>query len=119
MDAFGHAEAHRIAAEAGSQLETHAIGDRAIDEVLDSYAAVIQQLGLKDHRFRMVHAGISTPSVQRRLRELNIVVDGNPPFVYSIGSWFLKYGAERVRWAYPAKSYIENGIVEVAGSMFR
>jgi hypothetical protein len=109
-------KAHRIAAEAGWQLETHAIGDRAIDEVLDSYAAVIQQLGLKDHRFRIVHAGISTPSVQRRLRELNIVVDGNPPFVYWIGSWFLKYGAERVRWAYPAKSYIENGIVEAAGS---
>ncbi|HTR26103.1 MAG TPA: amidohydrolase [Terriglobales bacterium] len=109
-------KAHRIAAEAGWQLETHAIGDRAIDEVLDSYAAVIQQLGLKDHRFRIVHAGISTPAVQRRMRELNVVVDGNPPFVYWIGSWFAKYGPERVRWAYPAKSYIENGVVEAAGS---
>ncbi len=109
-------KAHRIAAEAGWQLETHAIGDRAIDEVLDSYAAVIRQLGLKDHRFRIVHAGISTPAVQKRLRDLNVVVDGNPPFVYWIGSWFLKYGPGRVRWAYPAKSYIENGIVEAAGS---
>ena len=109
-------KAHRIAAEAGWQLETHAIGDRAIDEVLDSYAAVIQQLRLKDHRFRIVHAGISTPAVQRRMRELNVVVDGNPPFVYWIGSWFAKYGPERVRWAYPAKSYIENGVVEAAGS---
>src|SRR5208283_2203740 len=78
-------KAHSIAAGAGWQLETHAIGDRAIDEVLDSYAAVIQQLGLKDHRFRIVHAGISTPAVQKRLRELNVLVDGNPPFVYWIG----------------------------------
>jgi hypothetical protein len=109
-------KAHLTAAAAGWQLETHAIGDRAIDEVLDSYAAVIQQLGLKDHRFRIVHAGISTPAVQKRMRELNVVVDGNPPFVYWIGSWFGKYGADRVRWAYPAKSYIENGIVEAAGS---
>jgi predicted amidohydrolase YtcJ len=109
-------KAHLIAARAGWQLETHAIGDRAIDEVLDSYATVIQQLSLKDHRFRIVHAGISTPAVQKRLRELNVVVDGNPPFVYWIGSWFAKYGAERVRWSYPAKSYIENGIVEAAGS---
>jgi predicted amidohydrolase YtcJ len=77
---------------------------------------VIQQLGLKDHRFRIVHAGISTPAVQKRLRELNVLVDGNPPFVYWIGSWFLKYGPERVRWSYPAKSYIENGIIEAAGS---
>jgi predicted amidohydrolase YtcJ len=109
-------KAQLIAAGSGWQLETHAIGDRAIDEVLDSYAAVIRQLGLKDHRFRIVHAGISTPAVQKRMRELNVVVDGNPPFVYWIGSWFAKYGPERVRWSYPAKSYVENGIIEAAGS---
>ncbi len=107
---------HVIAAAAGWQLETHAIGDRAIDEVLDSYAAVIQQLGLKDHRFRIVHAGISTPGLQKRMRELDVVIDGNPPFVYWIGSWFAKYGPDRVRWSYPARSYLENGIVEAAGS---
>jgi predicted amidohydrolase YtcJ len=109
-------KAHLLAAGAGWQLETHAIGDRAIDEVLDSYAAVIKQLGLKDARFRIVHAGISTPAVQKRMHELNVVIDGNPPFVYWIGSWFQKYGTERVRWSYPAKSYIENGIIEAAGS---
>jgi predicted amidohydrolase YtcJ len=109
-------KAHMLAARAGWQLETHAIGDRAIDEVLDSYAAVIRELHLDDHRFRIVHAGISTPTIQKRLRELNVVVDGNPPFVYWIGSWFAKYGPERVRWAYPAKSYIDNGVIEAAGS---
>jgi predicted amidohydrolase YtcJ len=109
-------KAHLTAAAAGWQLETHAIGDRAMDEVLDSYAAVIQQLGLKDPRFRIVHAGISTPAIQKRMQALHVVVDGNPPFVYWIGSWFLKYGPERVRWSYPAKSYIDNGIIEAAGS---
>jgi predicted amidohydrolase YtcJ len=109
-------KAHLIAAAAGWQLETHAIGDRAIDEVLDSYARVTKQLGLKDPRFRIVHAGISTPAIQKRLKELHVLVDGNPPFVYWIGSWFKKYGSERVRWSYPAKSYIENEIIEAAGS---
>lgn len=109
-------KAHLIAAAAGWQLETHAIGDRAIDQVLDSYARVISQLGLKDPRFRIVHGGISTPAVQKRMRQLNVIVDGNPPFVYWIGSWFTKYGPGRVRWSYPAKSYIENGVIEAAGS---
>lgn len=109
-------KAHLIAARTGWQLETHAIGDRAIDEVLDSYAATIKSLGLTDARFRIVHAGISTPAIQARLKELHVLVDGNPPFVYWIGSWFKKYGPERVRWCYPAKSYIENGIIEGAGS---
>jgi predicted amidohydrolase YtcJ len=103
-------------AKAGWQLETHAIGDRAIDETLDSYAAVMQKLGLEDPRLRIVHCGISTPAIQKRLKELHVLVDGNPPFIYWIGSWFTKYGPERVRWAYPAKSYIENGIIEGAGS---
>jgi predicted amidohydrolase YtcJ len=109
-------KAQLIAAAAGWQLETHAIGDRAIDQVLDSYAKVTSQLGLKDLRFRIVHGGISTPAVQKRMRQLNVIVDGNPPFVYRIGGWFTKYGPDRVRWSYPAKSYIENGIIEAAGS---
>lgn len=109
-------KAHLTAAQAGWQLETHAIGDRAIDEVLDSYAYVMKTLNLHDPRFRIVHAGISTPAIQKRLAELHVLVDGNPPFVYWIGSWFQKYGPERVRWCYPAKSYIENGIIEGAGS---
>ena len=108
--------AHLIAARAGWQLETHAIGDRAMDEVMDSYSSVQEELRLRDPRFRIVHAGISTPAIQKRMRELKIVVDGNPPFIYWIGSWFKKYGPARVRWSYPARSYIENGIVEAAGS---
>ncbi len=109
-------KAHLIAAQAGWQLETHAIGDRAIDEVLDSYAATQKALNLTDPRFRIVHCGISTPAIQKRLKEQHVVVDGNPPFVYWIGSWFKKYGPERVRWSYPGKSYLENGIIEAAGS---
>jgi predicted amidohydrolase YtcJ len=109
-------KAQTIAAKAGWQLETHAIGDRAIDETLDSYAAVEKKLQLRDPRFRIVHCGISTPAIRKRLKELNVLVDGNPPFIYWIGSWFFKYGPERVRWAYPAKSYIDDGIIEGAGS---
>ncbi len=109
-------KAQRLLAAAGWQLATHAIGDRAIDQVLDSYAAAMQALGLHEPRFRIIHCGISTPAIQKRLRELHVVVDGNPAFVYWIGSWFQKYGPERVRWSYPGKSYLENGIVLAAGS---
>lgn len=108
--------AHQILAAAGWQLVTHAIGDRAIDQVLNSYAATLKALGLREPRFRIAHCGVSTPAIQKRLRELHVVVDGNPAFVYWIGSWFLKYGPERARWSYPGKSYVENGVIEAAGS---
>ena len=109
-------KAQHILAGAGWQLETHAIGDRAMDEVLDSYQSVMKDLGLKEPRFRIVHAGLSTPPIQKRLRELHALVDGNPAFVYWLGAFFPKYGAQRVRWTYPAKSYIENRIVAAGTS---
>ncbi len=84
--------------------------------MLDSYERLVGELKLKDPRFRIAHCGISTPAVLNRLRELGVLVDGNPAFVYWIGSWFLKYGPERVRWSYPGKSYFDNGIVVGAGS---
>ncbi len=108
--------AHRVLAAAGWQLATHAIGDRAIDQVLDSYAATMQALNLREPRFRIVHCGVSTPAVQKRLRELHVSADGNPPFLYFISAWFSKYGAERVRWSYPGKSYLQNGVMVGAGS---
>jgi predicted amidohydrolase YtcJ len=109
-------KAHRILAGAGWQLVTHAIGDRAMDAVLDSYAATVKSLKLSDPRFRIVHGGISTPAIQKRLKEQGVIVDGNPAFVYWIGSWFKKYGPERVRWCYPGKSFVANGIIAGAGS---
>jgi hypothetical protein len=109
-------KAQRILAAAGWQLETHVQGDRGIDVVLDSYAAVIKELNLSDHRFRIVHGGISTPAIQKRIRDLHVLVDSNPPFIYWLGSFFTRYGSERLRWIYPLRSYFDNGIVAGAGS---
>jgi hypothetical protein len=109
-------KAHRMLAKAGWQLSTHAIGDRAIDEVITSYATVTKELELKDPRFRIIHSGISTPAILKRLRDEHVLVDGDPAFIYWIGSWFKKYGPERERWAYPGKSYFDYGIVAAAGT---
>jgi len=107
---------HKLLAAHGWQIATHTIGDRAIDQVLDSYAAVTAELHPRDPRFRIVHCGISTPAIQKRLREMNVLVDGNPPFLYFISKWFERYGAERARWSYPGKSYVENSIIAGGGS---
>jgi predicted amidohydrolase YtcJ len=76
----------------------------------------MKDLGLPEPRFRIVHAGLSTPPIQKRLRELHVLVDSNPAFVYWIGVYFSKYDPQRVRWAYPAKSYLDNGIVAAGTS---
>ena len=107
---------HQQLVSLGWQLATHAIGDRAIDQVLDSYAKIRKLYPERDLRLRVIHCGIATPAIQKRLKELNVLVDSNPPFPYWIGSWFENFGPERVRWSYPAKSYFDNGIIVSGGS---
>jgi len=107
-------KAHLALAKAGWQLSTHAIGDRAIDEVLDSYAYVTKELGLNEPRFRIIHGGLSTPAILKRLRDQHVLVDSNPAFVYWISAVFEKYGPERVRWSYPVKSYFDYGVIAAA-----
>jgi predicted amidohydrolase YtcJ len=101
---------------AGWQISTHAIGDRAIDEVLDSYAKIAAVFPGRDLRNRVIHDGIATPAIQKRLVEEHVYVDNNPPFVYFLGKHFQHYGPERMRWAYPGKSYFDHGIVASGGS---
>ena len=103
-------------ARAGWQISTHAIGDRAIDEVLDSYAKIAAALPGRDLRNRVIHDGLATPAIQKRLADGHVYVDNNPPFVYFLGKHFQHYGPERLRWAYPGKSYFDHGIVASGGS---
>jgi hypothetical protein len=77
----------------------------------NSYKKIARLYPERDLCNRVIHCGVATPAIQKRLKELSVLVDSNPPFVYWIGSWFEKYGPERVRWSYPAKSYFDNGII--------
>lgn len=48
----------------------------------------MKDLNLKEPRFRIVHNGLATPAVQKRMRELHLLADSNPAFVYWIGAYF-------------------------------
>jgi predicted amidohydrolase YtcJ len=96
---------------AGFQVGVHAIGDRAISAVLDSYEAAIEELPGADHRLRIEHCGICTPAIVLRIKRLGVVPVPQPIFLYGEGeSYRAGLGEDRVKWAYPLKSFLENGI---------
>jgi predicted amidohydrolase YtcJ len=96
---------------AGFQVGVHAIGDRAISAVLDSYEAAIEELPGADHRLRIEHCGICTPAIVQRIKRLGVVPVPQPIFLYGEGeSYRAGLGEDRVKWAYPLKSFLENGI---------
>ncbi|MDH5200998.1 MAG: amidohydrolase, partial [Candidatus Bathyarchaeota archaeon] len=98
--------------KAGFQVGVHAIGDRAISAVLDSYEKALKELPKSDHRLRIEHCGICTPAIVERIRGMGVVPVPQPIFLYGEGeSYRAGLGEERVKWAYPLRSFLENGIV--------
>ncbi len=98
--------------KAGFQVGVHAIGDKAISVVLDSYEKALKELPRADHRLRIEHCGICTPTIIERIKRICVIPVPQPIFLYGEGeSYRAGLGEERVKWAYPLRSYLENGIV--------
>ena len=102
--------------EKGFQAAVHAIGDRAVDQVLTAYEQVIPRGSGNPMRHRIEHAGILTPGLIRRMADLDLVVATQPRFLFEQGDGFLdSCGPERILRVYPFRSLLESGI-RVAGS---
>jgi hypothetical protein len=97
--------------QAGFQVGVHAIGDRAINGVLDAYEAALERHPKQYHRHRIEHCGVNTPEIVERIKDLGVIPVSQPIFLYGEGeSYRAGLGEERVGWAYPAKSWMDAGI---------
>jgi predicted amidohydrolase YtcJ len=98
------------------QIAVHAIGDRAVEQVLNSYKKVmgINKPNIKRHRIE--HAGILNPDLIQSMADLDLVAAVQPRMLYEQGDGFYRScGEERIQWIYPYRELIEQGI-HVAGS---
>ncbi len=101
----------------GFQIGIHAIGDRAISAALDAFEIALEKLPRADHRHRIEHCGITNPIIISRLKKLGIIPVPQPIFLYGEGeSYRAGIGEDRVKWAYPLKLFIENGITTAMSS---
>jgi predicted amidohydrolase YtcJ len=74
----------------GFQVAVHAQGDRAIETVLDAYAAVLAGTGpgRNPRRHRIEHGGAMYPPLTARAAELGIVIVSQPGFLSTLGDGF-------------------------------
>jgi predicted amidohydrolase YtcJ len=102
--------------QAQIQLCIHAIGDRAISEILDMYA----RLGGSNpatHRFRIEHAQHMRLRDFARFGKLGIVASMQPYHAIDDGRWAEKrLGHERARWSYAWRSMLDAGAPLAFGS---
>jgi predicted amidohydrolase YtcJ len=100
----------------GWQLGVHAIGDRAVKEVLRAYGEALKKAPRKDHRHRIEHCSILNPKLIARMKKLGIIASVQPHFVISDAWTVDRVGKERSLWAYPFKTLLQRGVVVASGS---
>lgn len=103
--------------EAGLQLAVHAIGDRAIAELLDIYGRIAADNGARDRRFRIEHAQHIAPADLDRFASQDVIASVQPYHAIDDGRWAeAVIGAERTQTTYPFDSLLESGAPVAFGS---
>jgi predicted amidohydrolase YtcJ len=115
---FSPGELTTMAAEfdaRGLQVCIHAQGDRAIETVLDTYAAVLGGRSGNPLRHRIEHGGSMFAPLAPRAAALGIVVAAQPGMLSILGDGFAEALPERSDELYAYASWRRTGI-RVAGS---
>jgi predicted amidohydrolase YtcJ len=109
-----------IAAHRGGwRVATHAIGDAAIDLVLDAVEEAQRLDPRPDVRHRVEHFGVARPDQVERAVALGVVAVPQGRFVNEIGDGMLRaLGPDRAAWAYRQRSLLDAGMI-VPGSSDR
>jgi predicted amidohydrolase YtcJ len=74
----------------GIRVDIHALGDRAIAEVLDVFEDVKKETKVKDPRFKISHAFILDKDIIRKFKELNVIANVQPVFLMKGQNWIPK-----------------------------
>ena len=101
---------------AGLSPQVHAIGDLAVDTLLDMFEEAIRINGPRDRRFRMIHAQVVEPDDFQRFGELGIIAEVQPYHAIDDMRWMQERIGERARGAYAFRSLKESGALLIFGS---
>ncbi len=119
MDGEELFEFGRQAADVGLSMTVHAIGDRAVHEVLDGYEQ-LRRYERENHlpalRHRIEHVQIIHPDDAGRLGKMNIIASMQP--IHATSDMFAanRYWGERARLSYAWRTQLDAGAVLAFGS---
>ncbi|HKW67629.1 MAG TPA: amidohydrolase [Terriglobales bacterium] len=104
----------RAARQKGFQVNTHAIGDRAVRRVLDAY----QRAGVTaQERFRVEHASMISDKDLPRFVQLGVIASIQPVFVGEYSRWAEdRVGPSRVHWVLRTRDLLKAGALVAAGT---
>lgn len=107
----------KTAVENGYGVDSHAIGDRGISEVLDVLERIAEDFDQDMSMFRIIHCEIIQPREFIRLKALGVIAETNPSQLPDDKRWIIdRLGPEREQLAFPFRQLIDDGIPMNFGS---
>ena len=107
-------EMARTALDLGGMAAIHAIGDRAVDEVLTVYERLLTR-GADPGKLRVEHASVVSDTAIERLAGTGVVASVQPSFLTSEAGWVpARLGPDRPAYRFAAMS--QAGVRMVGGS---
>lgn len=103
-------ESVRALHRAGWRVATHAVGDAAIDLVLDAYEVANDDSPIDGLRWVIEHGFIPREGHFSRMRSLGLVVSAQDHLYLAAPSLVEYWGAERAAWTTPLRAYLDAGI---------
>lgn len=95
------------------QVSVHAVGDYAVDMILNSIEITQKDYPRDDARHRIEHAILPHSGSLEKIKRLGVVISTHPQFIYSWGDkWRMKNKEKGI----PLKSYLETGIPVALGA---
>lgn len=108
LDPVAYKQSVILANRHGWRVGTHAVGDAAVDLVLDAYAGADKDRSLKDRRFVVIHGSLMTREQMQRAKALGVRVDAQNIFMWDKAATVEKYmGTELAGRAVPTRWLVD------------
>jgi predicted amidohydrolase YtcJ len=92
----------------GWRVGVHAVGDAAIDRVLDAYELADAERSIKGRRFIVIHGSLMRRDQMERARTLDVRVDAQTTFLWDKAAVVARFlGEETANRAFPMRTMID------------
>jgi len=107
----------RLALENGFQFTVHAVGDGAVQAIVEAYERVNRDFPVHDLRPSITHANFMTADIIHKMKELGVVANLQPDWLYLDGATLRRqFGDARLEYFQPYKTLFEEGVIVGGGS---
>ena len=100
----------------GWRVATHAVGDAAVDQVLDAYEAAERDQSIKDKRWTIEHFFIAHPDHLPRVRALGIAISAQDHLYLAAPSMAKYWGRQRAERVTPMRTFLDQGFLVAGGT---